>query len=246
MELKINPRRIVRVLFWIIVALGVLGTLSQILVHLLGGGYWLRLAHRLDLDGNWSVPIYYSALVLMLTAVLFFVIAHLTRARIGRFVRHWYFASAMFVFMSFDEAIGVHGLMNVPMRQAFDLPEWLTLPWVIPGTILVIVVALIYLPMVMSLSSPARIRFFLAGAVFIGGAVGMETVGMLMVVSFPEQPAFYTASAIVEELMEKFGILILIDALLRHLVNMTDRIEIRLTPDPPYFSSGESDTARSN
>ncbi|TVQ55312.1 MAG: hypothetical protein EA377_03655 [Phycisphaerales bacterium] len=245
MEMKINPRRIVRVLFWIIVALGVLGTLSQILVHIFEGGYWLRLAYRLDLDGNWSVPIYYSALALMLAAVLFFVNAHLTKARKGRFVKHWYFASGMFVFMSFDEAIGIHGLMNNPMNQTFNLPEWMTLPWVIPAMILVVVVALAYLPMVMSLSPPVRIRFFLAGGVFIGGAVGMETVGMLMKAYFPEQPAYYTASAIIEEMMEKFGILILIDALLRHLVTMTDRIEIRLSPDPPYSSSGESETTQS-
>lgn len=227
-----HRRVVVRFLYCVVAFLGFAGVTSAVIKARVGGGYWTRILNRFDLDGNWNIPIWYSSLALMFAAFCIFMVAKATKHRGGRYVRHWYVLAGIFAAMSLDEAVGFHGMLNHPMRQYLLTNGGnITFPWVIPALVFVFIIVAAYLPLVASLPKPVATRILIAGAVFVGGAVGMETASGLVLIYVPDQPWLYVAFAIVEEIMEKIGIVIFIDALLLHLGTLASDFRVRVYTD---------------
>ena len=67
-----------------------------------------------------------------------------------------------------------------------------------------------------------------AGAVYIGGAIGMEMIGSFAVRSslIRLHSPWYGAITGLEETLELLGIILLIDALLRELLDQHDSVEL--------------------
>jgi hypothetical protein len=89
--------------------------------------------------------------------------------------------------------------------------------WVIPSAIFVIICLLLFLRLLLALPAPIRNLFLLAGAVYIAGALGMESFSAYTLDTFGEINFVYTVIAICEEILEILGVIMFIYALLDYI-----------------------------
>lgn len=118
----------------------------------------------LSYEGN--LPTWYASSLLLLCAAMLAAIAEAAVA----YRRHWWGLAAGFAFMSLDEAVELHehlgGLFGTGGVLYFD--------WVIPAAAVVALVGALYLGFLRALPPRRRRWFVLAGALYVGGAVGAE------------------------------------------------------------------------
>ena len=119
-----------------------------------------------------NVPTWLSACMHATSALLLALIASGKRQSGAPFVRHWRGLSIVFAYISIDEFVQIHEEMNA----WFDLSGALYFGWVIPAAILVSIFVLSYWRFLAHLPWMTRFRFIRAGAVFVGGAMGIELI----------------------------------------------------------------------
>lgn len=122
----------------------------------------------LSFEGN--LPTWYASSLLLLCALLLAAIATDVAARGGPYRRHWWGLAGGFAFMSIDEAVQLHehagGHLGLGGVLYFD--------WVVPAAIVVALVGATYLGFLRALPPRRRRWFVVAGAIYVGGAVGAE------------------------------------------------------------------------
>ncbi len=117
-----------------------------------------------------NVPTWYSSSLLLGCALVLGAIARDVDARRGPRRAHWLVLAIGFLSMSLDEAVELHeqlgGLFGTHGVLYFD--------WVIPAAAVVAIVGAAFLPFLRDLPPRRRRWFVAAGAIYLGGAVGME------------------------------------------------------------------------
>ena len=146
----------------------------------------------------------------------------------------------IFLFLTWDEAVQIHEkLMNVPML--YKILDWLRIeasgllnfPWVIVGILAVIVVFIIYWKFLLSLPRKQQRLFLLAASLYIGGAIGMEMIGGLVLGSSSHLDSYqnnilYILSISLEEILEMLGVILLIYSLLKYISSLLEKITINI------------------
>jgi hypothetical protein len=217
--LSLSARRTRNVLFLIIVGFALASLTGQFGRYFLSNSpleenRWINL---FDVDYERSFPTVYSVLSLQICSVLLGIISYMT-AKLpgGRYVRHWFALSLLFLFLSFDEAVSVHEKLSGPIRNVFDPIDIFHHAWVIAGIIFALVCLLFFFNFLMNLPPKIRFLFFLSGTIFISGCIGMELVGGYWASHYGDN--FITSLLeTVEEFLEMLGIVFFIYALLIHL-----------------------------
>ena len=80
-------------------------------------------------------------------------------------------------YASLDEALSFHEGLSIPVRDALDVSGVLYFAWVIPYGIAVLILGAACLRFVLRLDRATRNLFIVAGALYVGGAVGFELIG---------------------------------------------------------------------
>lgn len=124
----------------------------------------------LSLSYEANLPTWYASSLLLGCALLLGAIATDVAARGAPFRRHWWGLAVGFAFMSIDEAVELHEHLG----GRLDLGGVFYFDWVIPASAVVASIAVIYLRFVRALPRARRRWFVLAGAIYVGGAVGAE------------------------------------------------------------------------
>jgi hypothetical protein len=222
--LSIYSKKITRFFFFVVLGLTLVSLLGNFSRQFLGSS---KLASGLkllfDVDSESNLPTWYSSVALLLCGLLLAIIAALKKQEGDRFAFHWKVLSFIFLFLSLDEVVGIHELPIAPLRQALHASGFFYFAWVIPGAILVLFFVLAYLKFLAHLPAKTRYMFFLAGLVFVGGALGAETLSGYYAdfyknfgSEYSERTPYIIAVAI-EEFCEMIGIVIFIQALLTYL-----------------------------
>jgi len=209
----------------------------------LGLGYHTRTLQLLDLNEERSFGTIFSVAVLVANAGLLTIFAFAARRSGGLGSREsswWAGLAVLFLFMSADEVFGIHESLIDPLRQSLHPSGALHFAWVVPYTALVVTVAALYTPFLLRLPRETAIRLVIAGAVYVGGAIGMEMVAGKM-----EESHGYAGRALpmeteylVEESMEMLGAIYFLTALLRHVERRGEPVVLvaslpdALTPSP--------------
>lgn len=181
----------------------------------------------LNMNAEMSVAAWYSTLLLILSAALFAIAASIARQTGAPFARSWTGLAVIFIYMSLDEAASIHELTIAPLRERFEITEgWLYFPWVVPAAALVAIVALAYVPFLLRLPSNTRTGFIAAGTVFVGGALGVETISGWYG-STRGNDYIYQLIGAVEEVFEMAGIVVLLMTLISYLDDQTESIPLR-------------------
>lgn len=167
---------------------------------------WL-LRELFDVDEEESIPTWFSSSLLLLTAVVLFLIAHLSRKGKDRYAMYWLVLGVGFAFMSVDEIAGFHETLN-------SITE---ISWAVPGMIVALLIGLAYLKFLSSLPAPIAIRFMMSGAIFVGGAIGVELATEPYLYEDALDTLGYNLWTPVEEGMEMGGVILFLASLFDYL-----------------------------
>lgn len=206
---------------WSVAALAVV--LGLVLLHLLG--VLLRrdgaefpvselLLRLVDLNGERTLPAWFSTILLLLVAQASWLLAGTSAATgRGRWVGYERALAAIFVFLSIDELTSIHETTTTPLRTALGLGGILTYAWVVLYVPLVVVVGLVYLRWIRSLPVVAARLVYASGLLYVGGAAGVELVGAGLAAAGEKDSWAYTAAVVFEETGEMLGALLMLSVL---------------------------------
>lgn len=169
-----------------------------------------------DLREEGNIPQFFSALLFVFIAALLAIGQARSNAG-GTKDRAWGILALLALFLGFDEAGQIHEKLNKSthaMLGGGDLGV-LNYSWVVPYTVLVIVVGLASIRFLKVLDAPTRIRLVVSAAVFISGSLGMELLEGYLA-SLPNDSAPVMMSYTVEESLEMVGAILAIRTFLLH------------------------------
>jgi hypothetical protein len=217
-----------RLLLTIITMLLALGVLAISLADWPIDNFWLNEAREsfvrlFSLDVEANVPTWYASAALLLAALLALAIAgHAGTVDRGQ----WALIGCLLVLMSLDESAVLHEMMIAPLQPLWFAKGLLFYAWIIPGGALALAVALYFLPFAWRLAAPVRLRLLAGGALFVAGALGVESVTGL-VEELHGRNRLYMLLTVVEEGFEKVGVFLAISGFLLQLRSL-HRIELRV------------------
>ncbi|MCH8175470.1 MAG: hypothetical protein IIC59_09845 [Proteobacteria bacterium] len=166
-----------------------------------GFHYW-QLAF-FDLDEEESFGTWFNSGLLLVAAVLLIQQARILRAQGAAWQRWWLILGIGFCVLSMDEIAGMHEWVNSMLGDT---------PWTVIGAPIFALVGLAYIPFLWHHRWRTGLLFLLAGAIYGGGAVGVEHFTDSEVNSL-----HYNMWTALEEGMEMLGVIVLIYTLLDHL-----------------------------
>jgi len=228
--IPITPRSVRNLLTAITAGFLVAHSVVQVGIYGFGAEkYWLD---SLNMDRELNLPTLFSSLLLLMAALLMRQLGQ-NSDRIA--ARDWRLLSKIFVFLALDEALQIHEILIIPGLRHQVHPA-LASTWVVPYAALVLILLWRFRNFLGSIPKATASRLLRAGAVYIGGAIGMEMLGSFAVRSslIRLHSPWYGAITGLEESMELLGIILLIDALMRAVLERENRIDftLRLSPDP--------------
>ena len=169
-----------------------------------------------DLNGERTVPAWYSTVLLFLSAIISWIIARYHQLSGARFTLHWYLLAAIFVYLSMDENLSIHEKTIKPIRNFLGVSGFLYWAWVIPGWVFVLTVGSFYWKFVWSLPETIRRHVIGAAIVYVPGALDLGLRGGVLQERYGAGVAG-EMSTMTEELLEFTGLIWFIYAQLRYL-----------------------------
>jgi len=192
-----------------------LGLASYLFTHFTGHGSLLGVIRLLDVGDEQSIPTYFSVLNLLLASILLLVIYIFESRKQIKGSLFWLLLSLVFFYLSVDESASIHEnfvevntfLVNKGViNQVLDTHQWL------PFSLLFLVLfSFVFIPFFKHLNKVTLRNFFIAGFVFISGAVGLEYLGAVMLeTGFVESRSdlIFAIRRLCEEGLEIYGIVI--------------------------------------
>lgn len=213
------PARVLTALTLIVTALVLVSLLGQYLRYVADLGdtrFALFVYTYFNLDREHWVPTTFSAALLLYGAVLLAIVARRKRAAGGDYVVHWALLALAFAYLSIDEKFRVHEWAFNFMRPYIDVD--VPVFWVVPAGVLTLIGVLAYTRFLFHLPPLFRALFVLAGALYVGGAIGWEIVGRAYALEHGVDNFVYEQLANAEETFEMLGALTFIYALQSYLV----------------------------
>jgi len=201
----------------VVAALLLFGSLAQDLILLSGTSaassdkIWL-----LDVDSEVSAFTWLSVVTTFAAAWLLFGIAAAASTRRSRFKWHWYFLSALFLLVSFDEFAGIHEKISSALASRIDNTGLLYFAWAAPAGVLSLLGLAAFVPFIRSFPPRLALLLVLSAVAFLGGAVGVEMIGGSVAELEGMQTIRYRMLTNLEEGLEIAGVLIFIYVLLSY------------------------------
>ena len=162
-----------------------------------------------------KLPTWFSAVTLLACGLLLALISAAKYRDRDPHRMYWLLLSAIFFYISFDEAMEVHEKLGPVLGAVLEVtgPQ---AGWVVPGLIGLSALSLMYSRFLFRLPPRSRNLFLAAGGVYVSGTLGMELVGNAYK-SSNAPDLTYGIIATIEEILEMGGIVIFVYALLDYL-----------------------------
>jgi hypothetical protein len=244
LTLTLYPDRVARRLAIIIACLCAASVAAQAVRVMSESRYVQDATQVFKVDRETSIPTYFSALLLLAAAAALGVIA---ARQAGRpHAAHWRWLAVIFLYLSVDEAAGLHELLMDPTRELLGARGFLFFTWVVPAAALLFVFAAAYWRFWRHLPAPLRRGLAAAGALYVVSAIGIEMLGARMYESFGRMDVRYAVVALAEEAGEMFALVLLLRALLRHLAGDAGAVSIDIGSAAPQTVHARGDRERHN
>ncbi|TWU34947.1 hypothetical protein [Novipirellula artificiosorum] len=205
----------------------VLLCLAHVTAHLLAANlgdskYTEQLVEWFGLDEEGNFPAFFSSVLLLVASCQFAVIHALyltsqSRALSDRkssfLSKHWLILSAVFLFLTLDEAVQIHEMFdNQSLLSFMNTSGLLAWPWVIVYGVLVAVFVLFFFRFWLALTPRYRRLSFIAASMYVAGAIGGEMIGAAVYTSGQGKSVSYFLIYTLEEVLEMLAITLLIYA----------------------------------
>lgn len=207
----------------VLIALFGVSQLAGLYVDVAGSHF----ARAVNLDGEGFLPTAFSVLLLAGAGALLWRTGR--HPELTAFRMHWRGLSLAFFVLALDEGARIHERASWPIGRwleeqgIFDnaiLRGLFNQAWVVPGLAVVVLIGIVYVPFLRHLAAGDRLRFIVAGGVYVGGALGMEMANGYYFAQVVQHDATYKLLTVIEEGMEMFGATLFIRALLIHLARL--------------------------
>jgi hypothetical protein len=231
MKISLNANSITRFLSAIAVFLILDSVLALLLDDLTEhrSAFFHKLVKLFYVDLEMNVPAFFSMTMLLIASFLLAIIAFLKKQEKAAFVLQWTTLSLGFLLMAFDEVIAVHERLIEPMRAVLGEENLgvLYFAWVVPAIPLVICLGVLFLRFLWNLPAKTKTCFILAGAIFLGGAIGCELIESAYCEIYGKENLLYMIQTTIEESMEMGGIILFIYALLSYLTESYGEVRLQ-------------------
>ncbi len=221
-QIKIHPRETALLLLAFVILLTVLHCIAQTVLFCTGNQELRFITGYVDLDIEKNIPSLYSGFALFFSSILFFCIFSLEEKQ-ERKRRYWLGLAVVFLFLSLDEAFVLHERLSdytaeyIKSTGILEATGLLYFPWIIPYSILMIILGLLYFRFILSLPRRTTILLILSAIIFLSGAAGFDMLGGREA----DLHGYYTITYIVlftiEEFLEMIGVVLLIYTLLDYI-----------------------------
>ena len=228
MKLKIYPSKVFKILLILIIFLILANTAGLLSTYLFGHSNVYGLVPLFHLDREANVPSWYSSIALFVCSILLGIIAFTKKIERDRYRLHWGILSIFFLYLSIDEAAKIHELTIKPLGGLFNQEGIFYYSWVIIGIPLVFIFAIAYAKFLINLPRKIGLLFFLSGFLFVGGAIGMESIAGLYTFTMGKDMIYYIL-AMLEEMLEMIGIAVFIYSLLTYIRTYVKEVVICVT-----------------
>jgi hypothetical protein len=223
-RVAIDPGLFLKICAAILVALSLANALA-ILVYDPHSPRIVRLSHAVLFHQEASFPMLYNFALLLADGVILALATLRAFGARDRWRFHWLGAAAAFVVLSYDEAAQFHSTL-IPLARMVvkgDGALWWALRLLGAAALIMLVVG--YLRFLLG-ALPRRMAgvAVVAGALYLGGAVGFELMTDALFAGAPERTLFLLST--VEETLEMAGLIVFGYALLAHLARDDGRVGI--------------------
>lgn len=185
--------------------------LAMVMKYYFGRDMVYGIVPLFDFYEEHNVPTYFSSLNLLVTAGMLWMIARLEGRRATRAARPWQVLAFGFLFMSMDEFADLRMVLARLAKSAgtgAELLPFLSVAWTVPIAIILVLLAIYFVPFLLRLERSYLVHFALAGAAFVFAAMGMETFeGNHMLVTNGQRDVLFMGMVTFEEALEIFSIL---------------------------------------
>lgn len=228
-HVSVKPGAIARILGAIAFTLVIFSIGVQFSKFVLGHGGLKGLVPLLYLDGERNIPTYFSILLMLAAASLLAIITIVNRKQGLPYIWKWAILSLGFFFMAFDEAFQVHERLTLPVRSLLGETNLglFYFAWIVPAIGLVLCLAMFFRRFLLHLPVRARLRFLTAGALYLGGAIGIESIGGRYAESLVAADWTYSLFVAAEEGLEMAGLVVFLWALLEYCAESYGKIQLR-------------------
>jgi hypothetical protein len=229
-QIRLNPSSMARALGVVAFLLVLVSTGGQLTAYWTGHRDFYGLVQLFNLDAEQNIPTFFSTFLLLFAALLLAVIALIERNRGASQVSYWAILSFGVLLMAVDEFVCIHERLVDPVRRLLGGGHLgvFYFAWVIPGIALILLLAVFFLRFLLHLPAKTRLTFLLAGALYIGGAIGFELIEGRHVELHGAQNLTYLVIATIEESLEMAGVVIFIWALLAYIADTHKEVRFRL------------------
>lgn len=186
------------------------------------------LSRFFSLSHEQNAPTWYASCLLLLCALNLALIALAKTRDKARYAAHWWFLAGVFAYISLDETAEIHESAST----GFDFSGFLYFGWVIPATVVVTVIGSCYLRFLSHLPRSTRWRFVAAGAIYVGGALGVEFLLGYWTDLAGRQNLTYGLIDLVQESMELAGVSLFLCSLVEYLAGPSGQLQL-------VFSDGQ-------
>ncbi len=180
--------------------------------------------HGFYFDTEANFPSLYSALAILFSAALLWLIGNLISEKKENRSIYWKLLSLVFIFLALDEFASIHEYLIQPMQhlvsQSAVKSDYLYFAWLVPYGLLCLILMVVLFKFFFKLPVRTRILFVIAGFIFLSGAVVMEMIGGKYwagqgwsIEGNNEVDLNYALITTFEEFLEMLGIVVFIYAL---------------------------------
>lgn len=231
MIINIRPQQIVKILIGVIISLTLIHCGLQFIEFGFGYEQISHIRTIFDFEYDANLTTWYSSVTLLICSLLLGVIAISKKKDRDRFARHWQFLAVIFAVLSLDEVAMLHERAGnlIEKLSPVEFSGWLNFQWVLLGIPITLIIAIAYLKFLAHLPNKTKTLFLLAGALYVGGALGLEILAGHQESLNTSNNFLYELFTTLEELWEKLGVLIFIQALLGYMEKYVNQIQIAIS-----------------
>lgn len=216
--INVNKSLVVLILTLIAGSLLICSILGQLLLQSTPPRHIQGIINFFNLAAEGNLPTYYSSFLLLFSALLLFVIIIKEKSDKSPDVPYWVILTIGFLYLSLDEMLTLHESFSLFVREVTNYSGQgvFRSPWVIAGTIIVVLLLLVFIRFLIHLKPKTRFVFLLAGFLYFGGTIGFEIIENVYADAYG-QDLMYSMLQNLEEGMEMAGIIVFISALLGYI-----------------------------
>lgn len=205
-----------------------------LLAHLILGAGTAELVgfeQFLDVDSEANLPTWYAAALLHFAALIAWMISDQDRINLW----HWRVIAFLLIVMGIDEIASIHNTPSRRLGEFLGTREGIMMnAWVIPGSIVCMVVALTFFQFLLRQPSWLRVGLGTAAGLFVIGAIGLEMVGSVVEYNagglIYDGDEYYSLAfetiAVGEEAFEYAGVILTIHLFLRRARELNARFSL--------------------